>query len=114
MLLKARMDAATFNSTDSVRKGKGKHGIFLLWGFASGQASWPFSAPATASCVCPALEDGRACSSIETSTNLQQWTTLPGAPIPGANTTGTTTVTGRALPTPVTDRLLLRVRRAAP
>ena len=53
------MDAATFNSTDSVRKGKGKHEIFLLWGFASGQTSWPFLAPTTASCVCPALEDGR-------------------------------------------------------
>ena len=48
---------------------------------------------------------------IETSPNGQTWTTL-GAPVPGTAGATTTTVTGRPLPPPVLDRVLLRVRRA--
>ena len=47
---------------------------------------------------------------IETSPNGQTWTVL-GAPVPGAAGATSTTVTARPLPPPVTDRLLLRVRR---
>ena len=47
---------------------------------------------------------------IETSPNLQlqSWTPLPGGPVIGS--TGNTTVTGLALPLPVTDKLFLRAR----
>ena len=47
---------------------------------------------------------------IETSLNGQTWTVL-GAPVPGAGGATSTTVTGRPLQPPYTDRLLLRVRR---
>jgi hypothetical protein len=46
---------------------------------------------------------------IETSFNGQTWTVL-GAPVPGAAGATSTTVTGRPLQPPYTDRLLLRVR----
>lgn len=48
---------------------------------------------------------------IEASPNLQplSWTPLPGGPVIGS--AGITTVTGLALPLPVTDKLFLRVRR---
>jgi hypothetical protein len=47
---------------------------------------------------------------IETSVNGQTWTTLGGA-VPGAQGATSTTVTGRPLQPPYTDRLMLRVRR---
>jgi hypothetical protein len=51
---------------------------------------------------------------IEASPNLQlqSWSPLPGGPVIGS--AGITTVTGLALPFPVTDKMFLRVRRDLP
>ncbi|MBP7950775.1 MAG: hypothetical protein KA004_14080 [Verrucomicrobiales bacterium] len=57
------------------------------------------------------LSESCAVYTLETSLDGQIWPPL-GAPVPGVAGATSTTVTGRTLPPPVTNRLLLRVRRA--
>jgi hypothetical protein len=113
------IDAIRFNILDTTSSTSG--GVVMREIDVFGSAAIPEAFRITAFSYNPTartvdltfLSGANVLYTIETSTTLQpqSWTSLPGGPVLGSATT--TTVTGRALPLPVTDKLFLRVRRDA-